>query len=57
MITLSDNGYGRNRLYLENYIRNNYHDYLIVRLPGLFGKGLKKNAFIRFIKQKLPIFP
>ena len=38
----ADNAYGRNRLYLENYIRNNFKNYLIIRLPGLFGKGLKK---------------
>ena len=40
----ADNAYGRNRLYLENYIRNNFKNYLIIRLPGLFGKGLKKNV-------------
>ena len=39
----ANNAYGRNRLYLENYVRNNFKNYLIVRLPGLFGKGLKKN--------------
>jgi len=35
--------YGRNRLYLEKEILHNYPGSLIVRLPGLFGTGLKKN--------------
>ena len=35
--------YGKNRYYLENFIRSNFEKHLIVRLPGLFGKGLKKN--------------
>ena len=53
----ADNGYGRNRLYLENYIRNNYHDYLIVRLPGLFGKGLKKNALYDLLNKNYQYSP
>jgi len=35
--------YGKNRLELENFVKDNF-DSLIVRLPGLFGKGLKKNV-------------
>jgi len=35
--------YGKNRLYLENEVRNLFSDALIVRLPALFGQGLKKN--------------
>lgn len=35
--------YGVNRFYLEQFISNNF-DSLIVRLPGLFGEGLKKNV-------------
>lgn len=34
--------YGRNRLELEDLVRNEF-DTLVVRLPALFGKGLKKN--------------
>jgi len=33
--------YGANRYYLENYCRDHF-DTTIVRLPGLFGNGLKK---------------
>ena len=40
----TDNAYGRNRLYLENYLINNYENVSIVRLPSLFGEGLKKNS-------------
>lgn len=35
--------YGKNRLALENWVRREYPRALIVRLPGLYGKGLKKN--------------
>lgn len=35
--------YGRNRLYLEKWVEENFTDYLIVRLPALFGKNIKKN--------------
>jgi hypothetical protein len=35
--------YGKNRLYLENWIENNFEDYLILRLPALIGVNLKKN--------------
>lgn len=35
--------YGANRYYLEQFCRENF-DALIVRLPGLFGEGLKKNV-------------
>jgi nucleoside-diphosphate-sugar epimerase len=37
--------YGSNRLYLEGALREYFGDALtIIRLPGLFGPGLKKNA-------------
>lgn len=35
--------YGKNRLQLEQWVREDYPDALIVRLPALYGKGLKKN--------------
>lgn len=35
--------YGVNRYYLEQFCRDNF-DTVIVRLPGLFGEGLKKNV-------------
>lgn len=35
--------YGKNRFYLEEFIKNHFKNHLIVRLPALFGEGLKKN--------------
>lgn len=45
--------YGKNRLILENWVKQNCKDYLIVRLPGLFGKNIKKN-FIYDLMNKIP---
>lgn len=45
--------YGRNRFFLENWVKENVDDYLIVRLPGLFGKNIKKN----FIYDLIHIIP
>ncbi len=42
--------YGKNRLALEDYVKENFSDYLIVRLPGLYGKNIKKNFIYDFIK-------
>jgi hypothetical protein len=35
--------YGAHRYQLERWVEENKNDYLIVRLPALFGAGLKKN--------------
>lgn len=43
------NAYGRNRYQLEVWVRNRYPDALIVRLPGLFGKNIKKNFIFDLI--------
>lgn len=45
--------YGYNRRVLENWVRENYPKALIVRLPGLFGEGIKKN-FIYDIINVIP---
>lgn len=41
--------YGYNRYQLECWVRENYPDALIVRLPALFGINLKKNFIYDFI--------
>ena len=35
--------YGRNRLQLETWVREDFPAALIVRLPALYGRGLRKN--------------
>lgn len=41
--------YGKNRYKLEEYVKGNFDDVTIVRLPGLFGEGLKKNLIFDMI--------
>lgn len=41
--------YGYNRYQLEIWVRDHYPDSLIIRLPGLFGKNIKKNFIYDFI--------
>jgi dTDP-4-dehydrorhamnose reductase len=41
--------YGYNRYQFELWVRENYPSALIVRLPGLFGKNIKKNFIYDFI--------
>lgn len=43
------NAYGRHRLMLEDFFRERFEKLLIVRLPGLFGGGLKKNIIYDFL--------
>ncbi len=41
--------YGLNRYYLEAWVRKNYPDALIIRLPGLYGYHIKKNFIYDYI--------
>lgn len=43
--------YGYNRYQLELWVRQNYKDALIIRLPALFGKNLKKNFIYDYINR------
>lgn len=45
--------YGKNRFHLEEFIRQQFKNHLIVRLPALFGNSLKKN-FIYDILNPIP---
>lgn len=41
--------YGKNRLLLEQWVAENYPTCLIVRLPAIYGKNLKKNFLYDYI--------
>ena len=41
--------YGANRLYLERWVEKNIPEHLIVRLPGLYGRNIKKNFLYDYI--------
>ena len=41
--------YGLNRRLLEKFIESQFKNYLIVRLPGLVGPGLRKNILFDFL--------
>jgi nucleoside-diphosphate-sugar epimerase len=43
--------YGKNRKMLEYFVKNNFQNYLIIRLPGIFGTGLKKNVIYDLINK------
>lgn len=45
--------YGYNRYQLEVWVKENFDDYLIVHLPGLYGENIKKN----FIYDLINIIP
>lgn len=42
--------YGKNRYLLEQFVSDTFKKHLIVRLPGLFGQGIKKNIIYDFIQ-------
>ncbi len=46
--------YGRHRFYLEEFVRRHFKDSVVVRLPGLFGQGLKKNFIYDLIHDNRP---
>ncbi len=41
--------YGYHRYLLEKWVREHYPDALIIRLPGLYGKNIKKNFIYDYI--------
>jgi nucleoside-diphosphate-sugar epimerase len=49
-----NHSYGENRLLLENYVKNKFSKYHIIRLPALFGFNLQKNILFDVINDKYP---
>ncbi len=45
-----NHAYGTNRLKFEEFVKSNFNSHNIIRLPALFGPGLKKNALYDLIK-------
>lgn len=43
------NTYGKHRFMVEQFVKERFPDYSIIRLPGLFGEGLKKNIIYDFL--------
>ena len=46
---LINHTYGKNRYLFEKYIEDRFENHFIIRLPALFGKGLKKNIIFDLI--------
>lgn len=46
---LINHAYGKNRYLFEKYIENKFENHFIIRLPALFGRGLKKNIIFDLI--------
>lgn len=44
-----NHAYGRNRAFVETFVNERFSDHHIIRLPGLFGVGLKKNIIYDLI--------
>lgn len=45
--------YGKNRFLLESFISKYFNKYNIIRLPGLFGEGLKKNIIYDLLNDNI----
>jgi len=47
--TNQNHTYGKNRYIFEQFVESQFKNYHIIRLPALFGKGLKKNIIFDLI--------
>ena len=46
---INNHTYGRNRYLFESFVKEKFANHFIIRLPALFGKGLKKNVIYDLI--------
>ncbi|QKF94572.1 xylose isomerase [Fadolivirus algeromassiliense] len=52
-INYNNHAYGKHRLYVETFVKTTFTDYHIIRLPGLFGFGLRKNVIFDYLNGSL----
>lgn len=52
-IVISNSFYGKHRLLLEDFVKQKFNKYYIIRLPGLFGKHLKKNIIFDLLNNNV----
>tara|TARA_X000000950_G_scaffold36548_1_gene39052 strand:- start:9085 stop:9819 length:735 start_codon:yes stop_codon:yes gene_type:complete len=50
--SVKNHAYGINRYWMENEIKDNFRDLKIIRLGGLFGKGIKKNLIFDILNKR-----
>ncbi|MDM5272405.1 hypothetical protein PGH07_09460 [Sulfurovum sp. zt1-1] len=53
VLSNSDSEYSQHKLNMENFIKNNFHDYLIIRLPNVIGRGGHKKTLFNVLYEKL----
>lgn len=46
-----NHAYGKHRKKIEKILKNNFKNFYIIRLPGIYGKNLKKNALYDLINK------
>ncbi len=48
-----NDAYGRHRAWFEDFCREHFEDTLVIRLPALFGTGLKKNVVFDLVNDNM----